>query len=127
MSERSVAIIGASSDRSKFGNKAVRAFKAAGWRVFPIHPSETSVEGISVFPSVTDVPEAVEIATLYVAPPIGRKLLPDLVRKGVREVWVNPGAGDAALLAEAGRLGMKHRSLCSIIEVGRSPRDFPDL
>lgn len=92
-----------------------------------MNPTETTVEGLPAFATVGDIPDAVEIATLYVAPAVGRKLLPEFARKAVQEVWINPGAGNAELLAEADRLGLRHRSLCSIIEVGRSPRDFPDL
>ena len=127
MSERSVAVIGASSDRRKYGNKAVRAFREAGWRVFPVNPNESAVEGFPTFPAVNDIPDPVEIATLYVPAKVGTKLLADFARKGVQEVWINPGAGNPELIAEADRLGLRHRSLCSIIEVGRSPRDFPDL
>ena len=38
MFAKTVAVVGASADRTKFGNKAVRAFHDAGWTVFPIHP-----------------------------------------------------------------------------------------
>ena len=39
-----VAVVGASSDRKKFGNKALRAFTAEGHTVIPINPNETEVE-----------------------------------------------------------------------------------
>ena len=127
MSERSVAVIGASSDRRKYGNKAVRAFRDAGWRVFPVNPNEPAVEGLPTFPAINDIPDRVEVATLYVPAKVGTKLLADFARKGVQEVWINPGAGNPDLIAEADRLGLRHRSLCSIIEVGHSPGEYPDL
>jgi predicted CoA-binding protein len=127
MSERSVAVIGASSDRRKYGNKAVRAFREAGWRVFPVNPNEPAVEGLPTFPTVGDIPTPVDVVTLYVPPKLGTKLLAGFAAKGVQEVWINPGAGNPELLAEADRLGLRHRSLCSIIEVGHSPAEFPDL
>ncbi len=43
---KTVAVIGASSDRNKYGNKAVRAFRQQGYEVFPINPNEERVEGL---------------------------------------------------------------------------------
>ena len=53
---RRVAVIGASNDRRKYGNKAVRAFRAQGYAVYPINPHETSIEGLHAYAKVTDVP-----------------------------------------------------------------------
>jgi hypothetical protein len=58
MKVSSIAVIGASADRRKFGNKCVRAFLSAGWTVYPIHPTETIVEGRPVFRTVAEVPLA---------------------------------------------------------------------
>ena len=44
---KTVAIIGASSDRAKFGNKAVRAFQQQGCAVYPVNPKETEIEGLA--------------------------------------------------------------------------------
>lgn len=75
---KTVAVVGASSDRNKFGNKALRAFKAEGYRVIPINPNEREVEGMATYPSVLDVPEQIDMATLYVQPEVGLRLLPEL-------------------------------------------------
>ena len=54
--ERAIIIVGASSNRSRFANKAVRAYRAIGWTVYPVHPREKEVEGIPCHASVADVP-----------------------------------------------------------------------
>jgi predicted CoA-binding protein len=56
MSELSVAIIGASQDRRKYGNKAVRAYHDSGYRVYPINPNEAVFEGLRSFPTIDAVP-----------------------------------------------------------------------
>ena len=56
---RTVAVIGASSNRAKFGNKALRAFANQGYTVIPITPNEAEVEGYRTYPTVLDVPGAV--------------------------------------------------------------------
>ena len=55
---KSVAVIGASADRSKFGNKAVRAYLTRGFTVYPVNPKETTIEGLPAFASIDAVPVA---------------------------------------------------------------------
>ena len=118
---KTVAVVGASADRRKFGNKAVRAFDAQGWRVFPIHPSAAEIEGHRAYASVVDVPEALDMATVYVPPEVGLTLLRDFARKGIPEIWLNPGAESDALLAEADRRGLRVIVACSIVGIGQAP------
>ena len=116
-----VAVIGASNDRSKFGNKAVRAFQQRGYTVHPVNPSETEVEGLPAFPSIADVPARPEMITVYVRPQVLLKLLPAIAEKGCDELWLNPGTESPEVLAEAERLGLNVIQACSILAVGVSP------
>ncbi len=122
---KSVAILGASGVRSKFGNKSVRAHLASGYEVFPIHPTESEVEGLAVFPSLAALPRPVERISVYLPPPVTLRLLPEIASAGAREVWFNPGAADAAVLDEARRLGIAVIDGCSIVDLGLSPSQFP--
>jgi uncharacterized protein len=119
-----VAVVGASSDRAKFGNKAVRAFLAEGFTVVPVNPNEAEVEGLKTFASVVDVPQPIDMATVYVPPEIGITLLADFERKQIPEIWVNPGADSDELLAEAKRRKLNVIAACSIVGIGRSPYSF---
>lgn len=121
---KTVAVVGASSSRSKFGNKALRAFMAQGYRVLPINPNESEVEGLRTYASVLDVPEAIDMATVYVQPDVTLRLLDEFQRKGIPEVWVNPGAEDDAVMAESRRRKMNVIFACSIIAIGRNPSEF---
>lgn len=117
-------MVGASSDRRKFGNKALRAFQAQGYTVLPINPNEAEVEGLRTYASVLDVPGPIDMATLYVRPDVTLRLLDELQQKQVPEIWVNPGAEDGAVIADARRRGMNVIFACSIIAIGRSPSEF---
>ena len=121
---KTVAVVGASGSRAKFGNKALRAFRAEGYRVLAINPNETEVEGVKTYASVLDVPGPIDMATVYVQPDVTLRLLDEFQRKGIAEIWVNPGAEDAAVMAEARRRKMNVLFACSIIGIGRNPRDF---
>ena len=121
---KTVAVVGASSSRSKFGNKALRAYLAEGHRVIPINPNETEVEGIPTYASVLDVPDAIDMATVYVQPDVAYRLLDEFERKGIPEIWINPGADSDELLAEARRRKLNVIAACSIMGIGRSPSQF---
>lgn len=121
---KTVAVIGASSNRDKFGNKALRAFANRGYTVFPINPTETAIEGRPAFKSVLDVPESIDMATFYVPGAVGIRVLEDVVKKGIPEVWLNPGADDRQVVAKAESLGLKTVRHCSIIAIGDSPARY---
>ncbi len=123
-SPKTVAVIGASTDRRKFGNKGTRAFIRAGWRVFPVNPNEPEIEGLTTVRTVVDISDPLDVVSLYVPPAVGLKLLPTIAAKSPAELWLNPGAESRELLAAATGLGLRIRQLCSIIAVGFSPADF---
>ena len=121
---KTVAVIGASSDRRKFGNKALRAFAHQGYTVYAINPHEKEIEGHPAYASVLDVPGALEMATIYVPPEVGVRVMEELAAKNVAEVWLNPGADGAAVVARAKELGLKTIQACSIISIGESPGSY---
>jgi predicted CoA-binding protein len=114
MQTRSIAIIGASSDPRKYGNKAVRTFMQRGFKVYPVNPRLTQLEGLPVFPSISAVPVRPDMISIYVPPPVLLKLLPEIASKGCDELWLNPGASSPETLAEAQRLGLNVIEACSI-------------
>jgi predicted CoA-binding protein len=122
MPRPTIAIVGASADRSKYGNRAVRAYAARGYEVFPVHPHAQTIEGHRVYRSVLDVPVAVlDRISLYVPPEVGLRLLDEIARKPAREVWLNPGAESPELIARAEELGLPLVLGCSLIAVGADP------
>jgi uncharacterized protein len=119
------AVIGASSDRSKYGNKAVRAFQKAGYEVIPVNPTEPEIEGLKTYPSITEIPGAIDTVTVYVRPAILVKLLPDIAKKGCGELYLNPGTSSDTVRAECQRLNLNAKEDCSILAIGQSPSSFP--
>jgi acyl-CoA synthetase (NDP forming) len=119
-----VAIVGASNDRRKFGNRALRAFRERGDTVVPINPHETEVEGLKAYRSVLDVPGAIDMASFYVPPDVGEQVIDEVARKQIAEVWLNPGAESDALIARAEALHIRPIVACSIIAIGRNPYDL---
>jgi hypothetical protein len=125
MPRKTVAIVGASADRSKFGNKSVRAHVAAGYDVCPVNPRGGIIEGLMVYRSLSDVPRPLDRISLYVPPSTGRQLVEEIARTGCREVWLNPGSADEALVAALQALGIEPILGCSIVDLSFSPAEFP--
>jgi len=125
MSEGTVAVIGASNDRRKFGNKAVRAYRQQGWTVYPVNPKEETVEGLKAYPSIRDVPRPVDRVSVYLLPLLGLKILADIAAVAPQEVFFNPGSESPELLEQAGALGLNAIVACSIVDIGVTPSQFP--
>lgn len=122
--KKNVAIIGASANREKLGNKAVRAFRLAGNEVFPINLNEKIIEGVKVYQKISDVPEKIDIVSMYVKPEIGLTLAPGIIEKGVKEVYINPGAGSEALVGYLEDRGVVVHQECSIRALGMNVAQF---
>lgn len=129
-SDRAVAIIGASADRSKYGNKAVRAYLSEGYTVWPVNPREESIEGIRVYHRLDELPGLPHRASIYLREDAALATLRELARmeaaagKRIGIVYINPGADTDAVVALAEELGLKHAETCSIRAIGRTPDEF---
>lgn len=117
----SVAILGASKDRSKFGNKALRAYQRRGYTVYPVNPRENEIEGLPALKSISDVPGSPDIVSAYLPPAILLSVLPQIAAKGCKELWLNPGADSEQVVAEAKKLGLNVIQACSIVGLGLTP------
>ena len=116
MSKPTVAIVGASADRNKFGNKSIHAHQRAGYDVYPVNPKEETIEGLKCYKSVAEIPVALDRVSLYLPPQVGIKVLDDLAKKGCKEFWVNPGAESAELIEKAQSLGLNTIFACSFTD-----------
>ena len=125
-SQPTVAILGASDDRRKFGNKSLRAHLTCGYTAYPVNPRGGTIEGLTAYASLADVPGDLDRVSVYLPP--GRTLaaLDEIAAKGCRELWLNPGTTDSAVRARAAELGLNAVEGCSIVDLGVSPGDFPD-
>jgi len=127
MGKPTVAVVGASADRRKFGNKSVRAHLQGGYDVFPVNPRGGEVEGLPAYASLDAVPvERLNRISVYLPPAVGLSLLEEIARKGADEVWFNPGSESAEILSRAAELGIHVIAGCSIVDVGISPDDLPE-
>lgn len=122
MPKPTIAILGASTDRDKYGNKAVRAYLQQGYEVYPVNPRADEVEGLQAFPSLAAIPvEHLDRISVYLPPAVGLALLEEIKATAASEVWFNPGSESAELLTRAEELGLKPIVACSIVAIGAQP------
>lgn len=125
MSQPTIAVLGASANRSKYGNKCVRAYLDAGYRVLPINPNEESVEGLPAADRLADLDEEhLDRISVYLPPPVTARVLDEIAEQSADEVWFNPGSATRALILEARDKGITAVDGCSIVDIGKSPSQY---
>jgi predicted CoA-binding protein len=125
MPKPSIAIVGASGDPTKFGNKAVRAYLQRGYDVYPVNPKGGEIEGLAVHTSLAEVPcERLDRISFYLPPAVGLKMLPEVAAKPHDEFWLNPGSDSDEVVEKARQLGLDPIVACSIVDIGISPHDL---
>ncbi|MCC7375219.1 MAG: CoA-binding protein [Verrucomicrobiales bacterium] len=120
---KSIAILGASNDPTKFGNKAVRGFVQKGWTVFPINPNAATIEGLPAYRSVKELPRRPNLVSAYLPAAIMVKVLPEVAQVGCDELWLNPGADDPEVVDLAERLRLNVIQACTLVGHGLSAHD----
>lgn len=92
-------VAGASSNRNKFGNKVLRVYLAHHKTVYPINPKEKTIEGLTALPTVESLPAEVKSLSIITPPAITEKIVADAIKKGIRHVWMQPGAESEAAIS----------------------------
>ena len=100
------AVVGASDDRSKFGNITFRKLKQHGKKVYPVNKNAPQVEGEPAYPSLADIPETVDRVLIVVPPKQGETVVREADEAGIDSVWFQPGAESVAALAYCESHGM---------------------
>lgn len=86
------AVIGASNDHNKFGNKVFRCYLQHNKTVYPVNPNEDIIENIPCIKNVTNLPPEVESISIITPPQVTEKIVEEAIKKGIKNVWMQPGA-----------------------------------
>ncbi len=110
-----VAVIGASDNSERYSNMAVKLLKEKGHTVFPVHPRIKTVEGLAVYPSIADVPQAIDTVSMYVAADISTAMADKILEKKPLRIIFNPGAENISLEALALAQGIIVKNACTLV------------
>jgi predicted CoA-binding protein len=114
------AVVGASHDRAKFGNKVLRAYMRAGRPVVPVNPAGGMIEGLPAYPTLAALPGPVHGVSIVTPPPVTDRIIQEARAAGIRRVWMQPGAESPAAIALARASGMTviAGGPCVLVELG---------
>jgi predicted CoA-binding protein len=106
LDQKTFAVVGASSNREKYGNKVLRAYLQTNRKVYAINPNEREVEGVPSYPDLASLPEPVDALSIITRPAVTEKILEQAASAGIRHVWMQPGAESPRALQLAEELGL---------------------
>ena len=114
------AIIGASENTQKFGNRIYRDLKRAGYEVYGVNPNAGSVDGDPTFSTLADLPVKPDVVDVVVPSWVGRRIAEDAAREGIALFWLQPGAESDELIEYAQSLGLQViHDACAMVEKRR--------
>ena len=114
------AVVGASPDRRKFGNKVLRAYLQSGRNAVPVNPKGGLIEGRASVPDLASLPEPVDGVSIVTPPAVTEKVVEQAAKAGITRLWMQPGAQSDAAIERAEALGITliHSGPCALVELG---------
>ncbi len=114
------AVVGASTDQSRYGYKIVKKLENQQYNVLPVTPRYDQIDGIKTYKSVDAIEGPVDVVNFVVNPQIGMGILDDCIKKGVKRIWLQPGTVSQELVEKAKANGMEVVEACILVVLGYS-------
>ena len=99
------AVVGASENREKYGNKVLRVYIQNDLDVVAINPNATEIEGVAAFADLGDVPHKIDGVSIVTPPAVTERVVERAVALGIRNIWMQPGAESEKAVENAERAG----------------------
>jgi predicted CoA-binding protein len=118
------AVVGASRDCAKIGNKVLRAYMQTARPAFPVNPGADEIEGLRTYPGLASLPEAVHGVSVITPPQVTESIVEQAGSLGIKNIWLQPGAESERAVARAKELGMNVISggPCILVTLGYRER-----
>jgi predicted CoA-binding protein len=114
-----IAVIGVSLSSDKYGNKVFRGMVQAGWDVYGVNPKGGEVADQTLYQSLSEVPQPVDIVVTVVPPAITLQVVEDCHKLGIHTIWMQPGSESDEAVTRAKELGMQVTSnACIMVKSG---------
>lgn len=119
-SSNAYAVIGASTNRDKFGNKVLRCYLQHYKTVYPVNPKEGFIEGLTCINDIADLPETVNSISIVTPPSTTEKVVEQAIEKGIKNVWMQPGAESESAIENCmkNHVNIIARGPCILVELG---------
>jgi uncharacterized protein len=125
LSSKAFGVVGASNNRSKYGNKVLRCYLQHELKAYPINPREKIVEGIPSVGVISDLPKEVESLSIITPPSITEKIVEQAIAHGIKHIWMQPGAesDEGIRNARAHNLTVIAHGPCVLVQLGFRDKD----
>lgn len=119
LAAKTYAVAGASTDRSKYGNKVFQALVNSGRSVYPLNPTTSEIEGHQAFESISGLPVVPESLSIVTPPSVTREVVQQAIAAGVKNIWMQPGAEDeqASQLARDAGINVIDDGSCVLVNL----------
>jgi predicted CoA-binding protein len=113
-------VAGASRNPDKYGNKVLRCYQQNQRTVVPVNPGEKEIEGLSCVATVNDLPDTVNSLSVITPPPVTEQIIKQAIARGIRNIWIQPGAESAQAVArcEAAGVNVIADGSCLLVVLG---------
>lgn len=118
LSGSTFAVVGASNNRQKYGNRVLRFYQRTGRDVTPVNPNADQVEGIPAVASLSDLAEVPWGISIVTQPAVTESVVAEAIRLGIRHIWMQPGAENRAAVRRCERAGVNvlHNGPCILVD-----------
>jgi len=116
LDQKSFAVVGATDNPEKYGNRIVKNLKGRGYEVYPVNPKLEEVEGLKCYPSIAEIPVRVDVVDFVVPPKATEEILKQCKNLGLDRIWLQPGSESETAIAfcKANNLKVVH-SVCVML------------
>jgi predicted CoA-binding protein len=114
------AVVGASADRSKYGNKVLRVYLQNNEKVYPVNPRGGEIEGLAAYPDLASLPELPHAVSIITPPSVTERVVEEAVELGIKHLWMQPGAESDAAISYARENGVNvvAKGPCVLVVMG---------
>jgi predicted CoA-binding protein len=118
------AVVGASTNREKYGNKVLRVYQQNNRSVYPINPRAEVIEGLKAYPDLASLPEVPHGVSIITPPTITEQVVEEAVSLGIKHLWMQPGAESAKAVSYARENGVNvvADGACVLVVLGYTER-----
>ena len=114
------AVVGASADRGKYGNKVLRVYLQNKRKVFAVNPRGGIIEGLEAYRDLASLPELPHGVSIITPPSVTEQVVDQAVQLGIKHLWMQPGAESEAAISRARESGVNvvAKGPCALVVMG---------
>jgi uncharacterized protein len=120
INDKLFAVVGASTDRNKYGNKVLRVFQQNNFNVVPVNPNATTVEGLAAIASISDLPKPPHAISIITPPRVTENVVEEAILLGVQHIWMQPGVDSQIAVSQCKDAGINliYGGPCILVVLG---------